>query len=63
MPSRNQLKTGGTSGQLFHVYSRGIDRREFLQCLRRYLSDGIERDRTGRAYRKLNDETGPRYAL
>lgn len=66
MPSRNQLKTAETSGQLFHVYSRGIarraifgnavDRREFLQCLRRYLSDGIERDRTGRAYRKLNGE-------
>lgn len=66
MPSRNQQKPSHGEG-LFHVYSRGFDRRpifgsavdsrEFLQCFRRYLcTDGTQRDRSRRAYRHLDNE-------
>jgi hypothetical protein len=63
MPSRNSRKLNPSANTSFHVYNRGIDRRlifrddadrrEFLQCFRRYLAPGSFVDSSGRPYRRL----------
>ncbi|MFY9487932.1 MAG: transposase [Solirubrobacterales bacterium] len=68
MPGLNQLKPTDAANSTFHVYNRGIgrapifrdaiDRREFIECFRRYLVPEVVRARYRRPYKKLGGEVG-----
>ena len=65
MPRRNSRKAHDAAGAVFHVYNRGAggglifrddaDKRQFLHCFKRHLSEAEFRDSSGRRYRKLRD--------